>query len=488
MVRMTMAGAAVAVLAGAALGQDGDGQALRALLITGENNHNWRYTSRYHKDTLEETRRFVVDIADDPAAALADADALQKYAVIVLDYNGKPWGEAAQKNFVQYVDGGKGVVVIHAANNAFKGWAEYEAICGLLWRDGAGHGPFHEFDVRYVASAGGGGGGVGGLHPIVKGLPGMKSHPDELYHGLSNPQNVKFEVLAVADSPQEKGGSGREEPMAIVLSYGKGRVFHTPLGHVWEKQDAQKRSIADPQFKLLLARGAQWAATGEVSIGTEWQDRRGHNTLTSAERAEGWELLFDGQSTPSFRGFKQKGFPAKGWVVEGGTLRVMKGGGGGDIVTLEQYGDFEFACEWKAAPKANSGIIYRSTEDGGATWSKGPEMQILDNAGHGDGVEPRTSAGALYGLVAAQHDVVRPAGEWNSVRIVAKGNRIEHWANGWKVAECEVGGAAWEALIKGTKFEKMEGFGREPKGHIALQEHGDDVWFRNIKVRRFGSK
>src|SRR5690606_31698603 len=207
--------------------------------------------------------------------------------------------------------------------------------------------------------------------------------------------------------------------MAIVLRFGDGRVFHTPLGHVWTNAPETKRSISDPPFKALLARGAEWAATGEVTLGTRWADLREHNTLTEQERAEGWILLFDGRSLPErLRGFRQESMPSAGWVVEEGTLRHVAGQGGGDLVTTDQFADFEFACEWKVAPGGNSGIMYRCTEDKGYAWETGPEMQILDNLGHRDGGEPRTSAGALYGLYACEHDVARPAGEWNHARIV----------------------------------------------------------------------
>jgi hypothetical protein len=164
-------------------------------------------------------------------------------------------------------------------------------------------------------------------------------------------------------------------------------------------------------------------------------------------------------------------------------LRHVAGQAGGDIITRDQYGDFEFACEWKVAPGGNSGIMYRVQEVEDATYRTGPEMQVLDNAAHADGKNPRTSAGALYGLIAPQHDLVRPAGEWNSVRIVAKGDTIEHWINGFKAVEYSLAEPGWAAMLKGTKFESWPRFGRETGGHIALQDHGDDVWYRNLKVR-----
>ncbi len=474
MIALAACSAALVLCAGASAGGGVPGaDPVRVLLVTGKNNHNWQYTSRLHKDTLEASGRFVVDIADDAPTALGDSASLANYAAIVLDYNGPRWGEPAESNFVKAVARGTGVVFIHAANNAFPGWAEYEQMCGLLWREGTGHGRFHEFDVAYTDTT----------HPITSGLADMTAHPDELYHKLVNTQKAEFRVLASARSTTESGGTGQDEPMAITLTYGKGRVFHTPLGHVWTGSQDSKRSISDPQFKVLLARGTEWAATGAVTVGPSWTDQRAHNTLTEAEKAAGWKLLFDGATTKGFRGFKKEAFPAAGWAVEGGALRHIAGGGGGDIITNGQYTDFEFTCEWKAAPGANSGIFYRVAEHGDYVWQTGPEMQVLDNALHQDGKNPKTSAGALYGLIECAGDVVRPADEWNSVRIVVRGNHVEHWVNGWRVLAYELLSPEWEAMIAASKFKDMPGHGREKKGHLAFQDHGDDVWFRNMKVR-----
>ena len=141
------------------------------LLLTGENNHNWRYTSRYFEDTLEATGRFDVDVSDDPAAALADWDKLITYRAIVLDYNGPRWGDEADANFIKAVsEKAIGVVVIHASNNPFRGWAPFERMVGLLWRETAGHGRVHEFDIEWTMPE----------HPVALGMPTLENHPDEL--------------------------------------------------------------------------------------------------------------------------------------------------------------------------------------------------------------------------------------------------------------------------------------------------------------------
>jgi len=449
---------------------------IRALLVSGANNHDWQYTTPSFERTLEATGRFVVDVTEQAATTLADAEGLKAYQVIVLNYNGPRWGDAAERAFVDAVRAGTGVVVIHAANNAFEGWADYERMVGLLWRSGTGHGSFHAFDVTYDDRE----------HPITRGLADMRAHPDELYHRLVNTQNAVFKVLASAMSTTESGGSGQREPMAIVLEFGKGRVFHTPLGHVWPGSPEQRASVEDPQFKILLARGTEWAATGAVTLSAAWSFGAKEESRQPVHGEQGgeWTVLFDGTSTDAWRGFKSDAFPAQGWVIEDGALKHVAGAGGGDIITREQFQDFELRLEWKAAPGANSGIFYRVQEVGNWVWETGPEMQVLDDALHADGKNPKTSAGSLYGLIACAKPSVKPAGEWNAVRIVVMGPHVEHWLNGTKVVEYELGSEAWNRMIAESKFKDMPNFGRMPAGHIALQDHGDDVWFRNIKIRR----
>lgn len=465
---------------------------IRALLLTGQQNHHWRYTSRVHADTLEATGRFLVTIADDPAAALTDANGIDGYQLFIVDYNGKRWGSQAETNFVNAVQSGTGVVLIHAANNSFlgekgggegngtkgdPGWLEYQQMCGPMWVHGTtGHGQFHRFAVRMVHPT----------HPVVSGLPDMVMHPDELYHRLVNVQNSKYELLATALATPDSGGSGLDEPMAMALQFGKGRIFHTPLGHVWQGSHDQKYSIADPQFKALLARGAEWAATGEVRLPATWKDVRTHNTLSDAEKANGWTLLFNGEKATGLRSYNgaEGSWPAEGWAIENGMIRHQSGKGGGDIVTADEYTDFEFSIEWTVALGGNSGLMYRVKEvPGQATYITGPEMQILDNEKHRDAGDAKTSAGALYAMLPCEIDVIRPAGEWNRFMIRVRGDHVEHWVNGYKVVDYRLNSPEWDAMVAGSKFKDWKDFGRMKSGRIAIQDHGDDVWYRNIKVR-----
>jgi hypothetical protein len=206
--------------------------------------------------------------------------------------------------------------------------------------------------------------------------------------------------------------------------------------------------------------------------------------LTEAEKKDGWKLLFDGVETSQWRSYKGKEFPAKGWVAENGALTHKAKAGGGDIVTVEEFDNFELSLEWKIAPGGNSGIIYRVTEEEGAPYMTGPEMQVLDDEKHPDGKNPKTSAGALYALIACSADKkLKPVGEWNEAKLLMKNNHVEHWLNGTKVVEYEWGSDDIKKLIAGSKFATMKKFMTNAKGHIDLQDHGDEVSYRNIKIR-----
>lgn len=210
------------------------------------------------------------------------------------------------------------------------------------------------------------------------------------------------------------------------------------------------------------------------------------NTLSEAEEKEGWQLLFDGKSMDQFRGFRKTEVP-ESWKVEDGAI-VLAGKGAGDIVTKEQYEDFEFTIDWKIAEGGNSGIFYHVSEDTAyaATFHSGPEVQILDDERHPDakrGVNGNRQAGSLYDLLPLTTQAVKPAGEWNTARLVVNDNKVEHWLNGKKVVEYELGTSEWDSMVAKSKFATMKGFGAEGKGHIALQDHGDRVAFKNIKIR-----
>jgi len=210
------------------------------------------------------------------------------------------------------------------------------------------------------------------------------------------------------------------------------------------------------------------------------EDQEAMNTLTAAERAEGWRLLFDGESLDQWRGFRQETLP-DGWVARDGLL--VRTEGGGDIITRESFRDFELSLDWMVREGGNSGVMFHVSEDVERTFEGAPEMQILDDAGHADGGDPLTSAGSNYAMHPAPRGVVHPAGEWNHARIRVEGNHVTQWLNGQQVVDYELHSDDWNRRLAESKFTQWPEYGTFPEGHIALQDHGDWVAFRNIKIR-----
>ena len=211
------------------------------------------------------------------------------------------------------------------------------------------------------------------------------------------------------------------------------------------------------------------------------------NTLTAAEKKAGYTLLFDGKSMDQFRGFRKETVPDS-WKVEDGAITLVSGGGG-DLITKNQYENYELMLDWKISEGGNSGIIYNVSEDPQykATYHTGPEMQVLDNDKHPDakqGKNGNRQAGANYDMIPVSTPAVKPVGRWNTVKLVVNKGHVEHWLNGKKVVEYQLGSPEWKALVKESKFATLPGYGTVKKGHIALQDHGDKVWYKNIKIRQ----
>ena len=200
----------------------------------------------------------------------------------------------------------------------------------------------------------------------------------------------------------------------------------------------------------------------------------------------GWTVLFDGTGTDAWKGYgKDVPLSACGWVVEKGTLRATpEAQATCDLATKESFKDFDLELEWKVSPGGNSGVMFDVAETGAPSYHTGPEMQVLDDGGHADGKNPRTSAGSLYALVAPVGKTLKPVGEWNQARLHKKGAHVEHWLNGKKVAEYDLGSPALTALIAESKFKDMPRFAREGQGRLVLQHHGQEVWFRNVRVKK----
>lgn len=214
-------------------------------------------------------------------------------------------------------------------------------------------------------------------------------------------------------------------------------------------------------------------------------------TLTKAEQAAGWTLLTGADATSRWRGYKQQTFPAKGWTIKDGVLSTTKGGGGGDLITVEQFADLELAWQFKLGEKANSGVIWHVAETAGATYETGPEYQLLEDKTYGAKPTDGHSCGALYDLYTpAEGKTMMPAGEWNTGRIQIRNGVVQHWLNGMKVVEARIFDDAgkptkeWTDKIAGSKFKDMKGFGVLPTGFVAIQDHGDtEIALRDVRIR-----
>jgi hypothetical protein len=207
------------------------------------------------------------------------------------------------------------------------------------------------------------------------------------------------------------------------------------------------------------------------------------NTLTAAEKAAGWELLFDGKTIDKWHGYRVTTVPAT-WSVADGAIRAAKGEGA-DLVSVGEYADFEFAVDFNVSKNGNSGLFFRGVEaEKVPIYHSAPEYQIIDNDGHPDAKNgPDRWCGANYAIDAPLVSACHAPGEWNSAKIVAKGAHVEHWLNGQKTADYELWSPEWKAKVAKSKFNAWPEYGMAKSGHLALQAHGDEVSFKNLKVR-----
>jgi hypothetical protein len=245
--------------------------------------------------------------------------------------------------------------------------------------------------------------------------------------------------------------------------------------------------IAGTQFFTSCKPSGKGTDTTQVAMVEQ------NNILTDQEKADGWVLMFDGQTTAGWRGYSKPAFPDSGWIVVDGTLHCIgsgmgeAGGKGGDIIFDQKFGNFELNLQWKISEGGNSGIFYLAQElPGKAIWASAPEMQVLDNLKHIDGRDSIHCAGSLYDLIGVPKDIVKPVGEWNDAKIIVYQGTVEHWLNGKKLLQYHLWTPEWKAMVAKSKFPSYnpDWVNVAQEGFIGLQDHGNDVWYRNIKIKK----
>lgn len=484
---------------------------IKVLLVDGQNNHAWKQTSPKLKAILENSARFDVTVSTSPPKN-AEKEAwdnwrpqFKNYHVVVSNYNGQEWPAPVKEAFEAYVKNGGGFVPVHAANNAFSKWAAYNEMIGLGGWGGRNEksGPYLRLrDGKFTEDTTPGRGGSHGSqhefkmvtrapdHPIMKGLPNEWLHAkDELYDRLRGPAK-NITVLASAFSEKNTRGSGEHEPLLMVIKYGKGRVFHTALGH-------GVVSIHGLGFQHTLLRGTEWAATGKVTFPSVSADQlpasgkaamrdpedikpvaAGRSDIPVAGKvkaADGWVTIFDGKS---LKGWSQKNGTAK-YVVENGVITgtTNEGSPNSFMCSDKEYTNFELVFEVKVDNRLNSGVQIRSISDKKIKNGRvhGPQVEIEAGPGEAGHIYSEGTGRGWLSPEDHRNDPVKRKAfnndQWNHYYVKANGSKIETWVNGIKVGE-----------IDDAKSSQ--------KGFIGLQVHGIkrgtgpySVSWRNIAVR-----
>jgi uncharacterized protein len=438
---------------------------LSAVVVDGVNNHDWAAGTTAIRAILEASGRFTVDVSTFPH--LPD---FAKYDVVIDNFNGGHtekgvrWPAAAERALEAYVRGGGGLVVFHAANNAFLEWPEFNRMIGLGWRpptfgdglaivDGRvrriakgeglppGHGPRHDFELIVLDRD----------HPITRGLPARWNHPSEqLTHGQHGPAEG-LTVLTYAVSEVSHQG----EPMDWVRDYGKGRVYTTMLGHTWK--DEPNPNLEEANFQALFARGVEWAANAQVTLSAE----PGFSRLFNGKNLDGWRLV---------------GGTGPGYVVEGDRI-VCPSDGGGNLFTEKEYANFILRLEFMVSPGGNNGVGLRAPYQGDAAY-QGMEIQVLDDpAPQYRTIKPAQHAGSIYGVFAAKQGALKPTGEWNSYEITANGRHVHIVLNGTTVVDADLD------TVKDPEILRQHPGLSRASGHIGFLGHRSHVEFRNIRIK-----
>jgi type 1 glutamine amidotransferase len=427
---------------------------------------------------------------------------------------------AGKQALFDYVRAGKGFIGTHAADDTFHTANESKKGPDRYLNHGEQADPY----VRFI----GGEFIIHGAQQVATNTVTDPSFPGFEKVGPSFAFNEEWyslkdfapdvHVLTVIDAPHMKGAMYQRPPYPTTWARqeGSGRVWYTAMGHredIW----------TNPVFQEILVGGIKWALgeapadvtpniqttapgayTNPLYVEPKAAAAVAPNTLTAQEKADGWQLLWDGKTSDGWRSAKSEDFPTHGWIIKNGVLTVHENGGeesagGGDIITRQRYANFELTTDFKTTPGCNSGIkifvqpnispIDKKTGQLTAVGSAiGLEFQILDDLRHPDaklGRDGDRTIGSLYDLIPAPKDkIVMPVGEWNHARIVSQGKHVEFWLNGQKTVTFERGSAAFLDAVAKSKFKDIPDFGEWADGHILLQEHGSEVSFRNVKIRQ----
>ncbi len=480
-----------------------NGKPMNVLLIDGQNNHDWKATTPLIKQTLEACGLFKVTVATTPDKGQdmsSFAPSFDEFDLIVSNYNGEDWSQSTSAAFEKFVANGGGFVSVHAADNSFPGWAAYNQMIGLGGWGGRDEksGPYvrwKESQKQFTRDTSKGNGGTHGKrtpflivvrdqeHPITKGLPSSWLQTvDELYGKLRGPAE-NMSVLATAYSEPSTGGTGEHEPILMTVQYGEGRVFHTTLGH-------DIAAMQGAAFQVTLQRGAQWAATGVVTLPPVAEDvlsselavTRDPATLAAAMttdpaagqipdlQADGWVDLFNGKD---LSGWSQKNGTATYKVENGYIMGTTNQGSPNSFMCSEQtFGDFELAFEVMDDPGLNSGVQIRSLskpdyKDGRV---HGPQVEIETNPGESGYIYSEGNDRGWLSPTQPIKDAYKND-QWNQFVVRAQGDRIQTWVNGQLIED-----------LRDAESSK--------EGFIGLQVHaiGKDqgpyqVRWKNIKIR-----
>tara|TARA_B100000029_G_scaffold405938_1_gene406454 strand:- start:4186 stop:5535 length:1350 start_codon:yes stop_codon:yes gene_type:complete len=390
---------------------------------------------------------FDLDITRD--ASILTTDTLQRYDAVVFYTTGElPMTVDQQTAFLEFVRNGGGFIGIHSATDTFYDWPEYgELIGGYFdnhpWRE--------EVSIRVEDST----------HPATRHLGKRFQINDEIYQFKQWSRDrvnvlMSLDTASVDTTRDSVHRNDKDFALTWSHSYGKGRVFYTALGHeekVWQ----------DDRFQRLVVNGITWAI--------------GNNRKTNNIK---WRSLLGDPLADTWRGYRLESMP-DGWqMVDGALSRV---GDAGDIITIEKFEDFELRFEWKVEHGGNSGVFFGVIEDGDVAWHSGPEYQLLHNAGHPDGQAAITAAGSNYAVHPPIEDMTNPVGEWNRSRLLVRRGHVEHWMNGRHLLSYEIGNDEWQHRVTDSKFSELPLYGQSRRGHIAIQDHGDPIWFRNMRIR-----